>query len=330
MDIDDQALADLVTESRADSSILSDDGGNQQPMPMPGSFLLQATIESPLVFIVLDTNVLLSRLVLIQQLHASATQGQFQVVLFLPYVVITELDYLKESTRSCTMPDGRRVTIESRARAAVRWIQDQLTTNSPFILAQPLVHARMAIPMIQPKKNDDHVLHACMLLHLGLVVHEYHIDPTQAGWLYRVMLLSGDRALCVKALANGISAIEPRRLPSSCPECHQTFVDLRPPTAHVTASPLTAGLSEQALPHEKHTRIPEVDFRSPDHDMSASHEDSEVVSPLKASAASNTRKLCLCSKLEVVHYAHAYDEKPVPVNATANDPDNSMDMDDDT
>lgn len=56
----------------------------------------------------------------------------------------------------------------------------------------------MAIPMIQPKKNDDHVLHACMLLHLGLVVQEYHIDPTQAGWLYRVMLLSGDRALCVK------------------------------------------------------------------------------------------------------------------------------------
>ena len=122
------------------------------------------------MFMVLDTNVLLSRLALIQQLHATAAQGQFQVrpcwalvlyptslsrlvlpcrapsrpvtpcplvsscyplprpftlypyqvVLFLPYVVITELDYLKESTRSCTMPDGTRVTLESRARAAVR------------------------------------------------------------------------------------------------------------------------------------------------------------------------------------------------------------------
>eukprot|EP00730_Choanoeca_flexa_P018896 TRINITY_DN9213_c0_g1_i1.p2 TRINITY_DN9213_c0_g1~~TRINITY_DN9213_c0_g1_i1.p2 ORF type:complete len:164 (+),score=11.44 TRINITY_DN9213_c0_g1_i1:28-492(+) len=122
MDWDDQVLAEAVAETREDSSFLSDDGSTAAaPMPMPGSFQLQATIEHPLVFLVLDTNVLLSRLHLIQSLHASATQGQFQMVLFFPYVVITELDYMKESKRTCTMPDGSRVTIESRARAAVRY-----------------------------------------------------------------------------------------------------------------------------------------------------------------------------------------------------------------
>eukprot|EP00730_Choanoeca_flexa_P018897 TRINITY_DN9213_c0_g1_i3.p1 TRINITY_DN9213_c0_g1~~TRINITY_DN9213_c0_g1_i3.p1 ORF type:complete len:351 (+),score=44.94 TRINITY_DN9213_c0_g1_i3:28-1053(+) len=339
MDWDDQVLAEAVAETREDSSFLSDDGSTAAaPMPMPGSFQLQATIEHPLVFLVLDTNVLLSRLHLIQSLHASATQGQFQMVLFFPYVVITELDYMKESKRTCTMPDGSRVTIESRARAAVRWIQDKLLANDPFVIAQPLVHARMAIPVIQPKKNDDHVLHACLLLHLGLIVEEYHIDPTQAGWLYRVALVSGDRALSVKALANGISSIEPRTMPSTLPECHEMFVGLRPPTAHVAASPLmahTAMSAQQALPRECDTRQ-HTDFGEASPDVSM-HEDTILPvpdqdrSPLASSTpSSGSRKLCLCSKLPVLHYAHGPDEKPVPLGGVASSGVNgSMDMEDD-
>jgi hypothetical protein len=52
-------------------------------------------------------------------------------------------------------------------------------------------------------------------------------------------------------------------------------------------------------------------------------------SPLKASAKRKTRKLCLCSKLEVLHYAHAPGEVPVPMSG-GGDLDNSMDMDDDS
>lgn len=56
-------------------------------------------------------------------------------------------------------------------------------------------------------------------------------------------------------------------------------------------------------------------------------------SPLKGTAVASkgSRKLCLCSKLEVVHYAHAPGEALVPVNSstTTADPDNSMDMEDD-
>ena len=107
-------------------------------------------------------------------------------------------------------------------------------------------------------------------------------------------------------------------------------MDLRPPTAHVAASPLTAAYSEQALPNERHTRT-QTDFRpaTPDDAMAVVVGTNEEVSPLKATAKSSTRKLCLCSKLEVLHYAHGPGEKPTPMNGPRNNPDNSMDMDDD-
>lgn len=79
---------------------------------------------SHMLVCVLDTNVLLANLSRLSALLHDPPQDQvpLDVVLLVPFVVVEELDHLKDSDRVCTLPDGQRIQVAALARRAARYI----------------------------------------------------------------------------------------------------------------------------------------------------------------------------------------------------------------
>jgi hypothetical protein len=211
---------------------------------------------------------------------------------------------------------------------------------------QPTWHANLPLSFHRPRSNDDHVLHACLLLHCGLALPDLGISVDEATWLLRVLLLTSDRALCVKvcrraqppgqicllapqakdpyryrcrcllqALCHALSALAPTDLASTCPECHPIFAMLLPPQPLPPPHPIEekdkshSPASPTLQDNGYHSAVARATAAT-EPGLQAPWPDggSEPTSP-----AARGQQLCLCSKHPDLHYAHDPDAAPVPV-----------------
>jgi len=109
---------------------------------------LVVTIKKALV--VVDTNVFVSNLSLLNHL-----MDDMDVKLMIPWMVVQELDGLKNSTSRDTAV---------RARAAVRWLHNCLQGGHPGVLTQTAEQSKRSAIRFESKSADDRILACCLLL----------------------------------------------------------------------------------------------------------------------------------------------------------------------
>eukprot|EP00049_Salpingoeca_infusionum_P006220 m.103346 g.103346 ORF g.103346 m.103346 type:complete len:462 (+) comp13234_c2_seq2:102-1487(+) len=162
----------------------------------------------PVFYIVVDTNVLLTHLHILEAIVQVPLNVELEPVLVIPWVVVRELDYLKNNHQSTEIVGGVEMTIASLSRRATRWIQHYLALHAPGLKGQPVQETTIAVPGIPAHRmNDDSILHCALTYHLGLMTSYYGLavdhDPLRP---FKVLVLSNDRSLSVKCLMNGCMA----------------------------------------------------------------------------------------------------------------------------
>lgn len=138
--------------------------------------LLSANILGQALFLVVDTNFMISNLDIVNDIVSYAPAGLFFIVV--PSTVLAELDGLKLDSKVCL-----------EARAANLWIHEQLAMGTPQVRGQ-----RRLERLDVTARKDDAILDCCLWL------HEHHGDDL-------VVLLSNDKNLCAKALVDDIKTI---------------------------------------------------------------------------------------------------------------------------
>ncbi|KAL9542970.1 hypothetical protein MBANPS3_008334 [Mucor bainieri] len=133
---------------------------------------------------VLDTNFLLSKLGFLDTVLDLASENPGSLLVLLPWVVIRELDGLKQGN-----PD-----ISAGARKAMRFIELRLRDKIVSLRGQKM-HEVWSKDMLknQNVKGDDRILDCCM--YFQQVTHK------------RVTLLSNDRNLCIKVMVHDVDSI---------------------------------------------------------------------------------------------------------------------------
>lgn len=133
------------------------------------------------IYVIPDTNIFLQHLTFIKDLLERPIQNNTAIILYVPYVVIEELDKLKgQKDRS----------ISTLAMRAVKYLNEKLENRNKSILGQTVVDSlREIIPV---KFADDGILNCCLQL------KEKKLRP---------LLLSNDINLRNKALINDVRAL---------------------------------------------------------------------------------------------------------------------------
>ncbi|KAI8350887.1 PIN domain-containing protein [Choanephora cucurbitarum] len=154
------------------------------PMIVPDQLNLQPHAFAEIA--VLDTNFLLSKLGYLDVLLTLAEENPGNLLVILPWVVIRELDGLKES--------GHHSDVRASARKAMRFLELRLRDKSISLRGQKMNEvANQAIIHTKEAKGDDRILDCCM----------YFQQLTQQ----RVILLSNDRNLCIKVMVHEIESV---------------------------------------------------------------------------------------------------------------------------
>ncbi|KAG5889571.1 hypothetical protein JTB14_018556 [Gonioctena quinquepunctata] len=131
--------------------------------------------------IVVDTNVFISGLSKIKDIISMKLSGPIQPVLFIPWMVITELDYMK--LESC---DER---LRQKVSNAIKLINTLLKEKNPRFIGQTVYE--MEKQKLVGKSPDDKIMSCCLQ-----VAEKYET----------VILLSNDLNLKSKAMINGVTA----------------------------------------------------------------------------------------------------------------------------
>jgi hypothetical protein len=129
MDIDDERILGDVTTLRASSWQAASDS-IFEGVPRPENVRTHTcrlrlqfdSLKGINYFVVLDSNVLISYLPLVQQLHATIIRQNLQMSLCLPNVVVSELNFLKERNPN---PNTRAL-----AQAANVWLLAQIRNRT--------------------------------------------------------------------------------------------------------------------------------------------------------------------------------------------------------
>lgn len=179
-----------------------------------------AVSYSDTLYLVLDTNVLLSHLKLISELKDFPIEGVARPVLVVPWIVIQELDSLKSD--SWKIRKGKFVTnqkqsqngkfgVDTLARQAVRFLHTCFESSHPRVRGQTLSEAQemMENCSIEDPSNDDKILECCLLF-------QRKADKGHA------VLFSNDQNLCSKAIINGLKAFNHQSLVSGLKELFQS------------------------------------------------------------------------------------------------------------
>ncbi|GAN10452.1 hypothetical protein MAM1_0356d09993 [Mucor ambiguus] len=133
---------------------------------------------------VLDTNFLLSKLGFLDTVLDLASENPGSLLVLLPWVVIRELDGLKQGN-----PD-----ISAGARKAMRFIELRLRDKIISLRGQKMNEVcNKDMLKNQDVKGDDRILDCCM--YFQQVTHK------------RVTLLSNDRNLCIKVMVHDVDSI---------------------------------------------------------------------------------------------------------------------------
>ncbi|XP_052790045.1 uncharacterized protein LOC128224278 isoform X1 [Mya arenaria] len=141
------------------------------------------------LLVVLDTNVLISNLDMVDDLKDWSIQGLGWVCLYVPWIVLMELDRLK-STVSHGKPCLSSRT-QHQARKAISFLKLLFTSKHPRIIGQTAKQMETAKEEFEAECNDDRILQACLQCR-----HKYG----------NAILFSNDHNLCIKSLVTDIPA----------------------------------------------------------------------------------------------------------------------------
>jgi hypothetical protein len=157
--------------------------------------------------LIVDTNILISRLATLERaLDALGAEAGVEVALLVPWVVVNELDALKDCGREPTASAARRALGRLRALAAEREARVRLQPAAEHAAAA----AAAALPDVgAPRlRNDDLILSTCLHYERGLAA-----VLRARGHAAAAVLLTNDRGLAARAGACGVAALSGDRLP---------------------------------------------------------------------------------------------------------------------
>lgn len=139
-------------------------------------------------FLIVDTNFILSHLNILNDLKKIGSA--YGLVIVVPIMLIQELDGLKLSTRSSEGLSGK--SVGHLARWAIDWIYESMADRNSIVKGQKL-HEKVNKTAVK----DDAILDC------GLYFQQTYSNTLQ-------VLLSNDKNLCAKALANNLLTVSYR------------------------------------------------------------------------------------------------------------------------
>ncbi|XP_077862737.1 transcriptional protein SWT1-like [Saccoglossus kowalevskii] len=148
-----------------------------------------SSIEQNMLYVVLDTNVLINHLKFLEEFKDQDIKGCGRPVLVIPWVVMQELDSLKDSKNIRHDTD---YNINRKARAAVKFLHLCFESRHPRVKGQSMTEGSTKLPTVNIESNDDRVLQCCIL-------YQQKVDA-------EVILFTNDKNLCNKAISSDVQA----------------------------------------------------------------------------------------------------------------------------
>lgn len=177
-------ISDYVTNSRTSEII------DYEPMMVDGDQGPDMLIEPNVSYLILDTNFVLSHLKLLNDIKRTALKYLLRIII--PLAVMQELDGLKSSSKRVDEAHDSTVsnkTIGHLARWANDWIFNELSNVNSIVKGQK--HKQR---LDRTATKDNSILDCCLY---------FKENYTQN----LVVLLSNDKNLCLKALANEVLTV---------------------------------------------------------------------------------------------------------------------------
>lgn len=168
------------------------------------------------VVVVVDTNVLISHLASTVRIFEHLTEEEnasvVEVFVLVPWIVLNELDRLKDDHDSTRSSGG---SVSEAARRALKTLRRLTSDRDSWIRGQTATEfSRIAesirLPDIDMKRlqNDDAILQTCLGVESGLIQ-----QLRTAGQRSSVFLLTNDRGLMLRAEVLGIKSFSSAELP---------------------------------------------------------------------------------------------------------------------
>lgn len=154
--------------------------------PQEVKISLSEVISQPDILLVLDTNIFISHLNFIVNLKDHGVSGVGFPILVVPWVVLQELDFLKNEKASRN--------VNRKAVPAVQFVYSCLKCRHPHVWGQSMQQAGQKFCGLREENNDDRVLQCCLQYQQ---LHPYA----------HVVLCSDDKNLCCKALVSHVKAV---------------------------------------------------------------------------------------------------------------------------
>lgn len=163
--------------------------------------LVSDTPSAHRLYVIVDTNILLSNHSLLEKLRAMPRTFDIDMIIIVPWIVVNELDKLKTSTLEQTSSKGRTVNVGSLARKATNTLLAAQMSGDLFYRGETLMEYKKGKQMTKDfglTTNDDKVLQSCM--YFG---KQFLESPGGC-----IILLSNDKNLLLRARTNGIHAVD--------------------------------------------------------------------------------------------------------------------------
>ncbi|CAL8306666.1 unnamed protein product [Lota lota] len=181
------------------------------------------TFKNDLI-VVLDTNILLRHLDYVKKIRSHGLGAMGFPVVLVPWVVLQELDSLKNSKR----PEG---SVAHLAAPAVHFIYSCLKRQEPRLWGQSMQQASEGNRRLNAENNDDRILQCCLQYQM--------LHPGSA-----LILCTNDKNLCSKALLSGVRALCKADLQEESGRIHASTLFPTPLYPQHTSG----SLGEEALP----------------------------------------------------------------------------------
>lgn len=222
--------ASSLGESLADFPELQvgteDDDAAPMDYELSQAIKIDVAPDSVRAFVVVDTNILLSHLTFTERVFQSLASAapSLEVLLLVPWVVLNELDRLKDASSQSRAAAARLALRRLRALTAERdsFVHTQSAAEHARVVAAGELSASSQLH--RELRNDDLILQTCLHWHRGAVA-----GLRAAGHRAAVFLLSNDRGLCARAEANGVKCFAAMEFPGTA----RTLASQVPPTQGV-------------------------------------------------------------------------------------------------
>ncbi|XP_065811647.1 transcriptional protein SWT1 isoform X1 [Labrus bergylta] len=139
------------------------------------------------LFLVLDTNILISHLDYVKKIRSHGLEALGFPVVLIPWVVLQELDSLKRG-------NGLSGSVAHRATPAISYICNSLKSREPGLWGQSMQQAAASSNDLNAENNDDRVLQCCL---------QYQTLYPECA----LILCTNDKNLCSKAILSGVKAL---------------------------------------------------------------------------------------------------------------------------